>query len=93
MKPHQTTPNQTHLNITRPEWFGVICTFFGDKRFFCDLDMICSGMIWCNFIDDLLGRCKFVLMWFDVVWYLDGPCRIGFDLKRSRFYSNNNNLI
>ena len=38
MKPHQTTTNQTHPNITRPERFGVICTFFGDNRFF--------GVIW-----------------------------------------------
>ena len=26
MKPQQTTPSETHPNITRPEWFGVICT-------------------------------------------------------------------
>ena len=44
MKPHQTTPNQTHPNITRPEWFGVICTFFGDNRFFCDNRFF--GVIW-----------------------------------------------
>ena len=69
MKPHPTTPNQTHFNITRPEWFGVICTFFGDNRFFwCDLGMICSGMIWCDFIELWLDRCEFGLVWFDVVW-------------------------
>ena len=68
MKPHQTTPNQTHPNITRT-WmvFGVICTFLVIIDFLCDLDMICSEMIWCDFIEVWFGRCQFVLVWFDMV--------------------------
>ena len=64
---HQTTPNQTHPNITRPEWFSVICKFFVIIDFFSDFCMICSGMISCDFIEFWLGRCEFVLVWFDVV--------------------------
>ena len=65
MKPHQTTPNRTHPDITRPEWFGVICTFFWDNRVF--------GVIWVWFVLEWFvkfywGLVRSVWVCFGVVW-------------------------
>ena len=64
-KSHQTIPNQTHSNLTRPEWFGVISKCLVVNYVF--LVWFCCYLFWNDFVWFYCGMVRSQLVCFYVV--------------------------